>query len=721
MTPSRRDNTLEVAIEQSDFPMCITSAVLDPPGPTTLYVNDAFVRLTGYSRESLIGSTPRLHQGPATDRAELDRLRRALTAGNPFDGAVWNIRRDGTSYEVEWSVIPLRVSSGNQIDYFASVQRDITYGLASRQGLIDETERMSALLHSAGSYDRSGDPDARPAALIRDLEAQIEAREHEAELSRDQAQAILKSSPVGIALIDSQHCIRQVNPALEALLGYPAREMIRHVAGRFYADEAQFRRVNAHAYSVMAAGEAYQTTVDLRRSDNRVITVSIEGQAIGSTLDEGSIWVVQDVTEQRARERALRTYQAVFESSRDAVVFTDENGRFTDVNPAAMALFEIPDRPTFLRDFPTPEAVSPALQPDGQRSADAAIALIEQAFEKGQVLFEWQQQSATGRLFPVEILLSRIDLDDGPILESTVRDISDKKAAMDALRRARDRAETYFEAVPVMVLVLDIEGRVTEINQSGCELIGLPREAILATHWFDRFVPADEGQRLWAALEGLRAGRARLAEYRENIVITASGEHRTVAFRNVLLRDDAGVLQSILASGIDVTHQREIEADLEYRATHDALTGLYNRRRMTELLDAEMQRAQRHGGAFSVILFDADHFKAINDQHGHDVGDAVLKALVGSVRERLRDVDSLARWGGEEFLVLLPATEQADAYKVAEALRRRVEATDFPGVGQVTISLGVAAFTENESMEELLKRVDNRAYAAKSDGRNRTL
>ena len=719
MTPSRRDNTLEVAIEQSDFPVCITSAALDPPGPTTLYVNEAFVRLTGYPREALIGSTPRLHQGPATDRAELDRLREALTAGKPFDGVVWNIRRDGTAYEMEWSVIPLRFS-GEEIDCFASVQRDITYGLASRQGLFEETERMSALLHSAGGYDRSDDPGARPAALIRDLEAQIEAREHEAELSRDQAQAILQSSPVGIALIDPQHCIRQVNPALEALLGYPAREMIRHVAGRFYADEAQFRRVNAQAYSVMAAGEAYQTTVNLRRADNRIITVLIEGQAIGSSADEGSIWVVQDVTEQRARERALRTYQAVFESSRDAVVFTDEDGRFTDVNPAAMRLFEIPDRTTFLRDFPTPEAVSPVFQPDGQRSADAATVLIKQAFDQGQVLFEWQQQSATGQLFPVEILLSRVDLDDGAIVESTVRDISDKKAAMEALRKARDRAETYFEAVPVMVLVLDMEGRVTEINQSGCELIGLPREAIIGTYWFDRFVPADEGRRLRAALEGVREGRSRLAEYRENTVITAGGEHRSVAFRNVLLRDDADKVQAILASGIDVTHQREIEADLEYRATHDSLTGLYNRRRMTELLDAEMQRIQRHGGVFSVILFDADHFKAINDQHGHDMGDAVLKELVGAVSERLRELDSLARWGGEEFLALLPATEQADAYAVAEALRRRVAGKQFTGVGQVTISLGVAPFVGDESMERLLKRVDNRAYVAKTDGRNRT-
>ena len=720
MSLSHQGGALEVSIEQSDFPLCITSAALEPPGPTTLYVNEAFVRLTGYPREALIGSTPRLHQGPATDRAELDRLKSNLAAGDAFDGVVWNIRGDGTAYQVEWSVIPLRLRDG-RIDYFASVQRDVTQGGTSRQALIDETRRMSALLHSAGIYDHSADPDARPAALIQDLKDQVEAREHDAEVSRDQAQAILNSSPVGIAFIDRQRCIRQVNPALEVLLGYSAREMIGFDTSRFYADSTEFERVGAEAYAVMAAGDIYRTIVDLKRSDGTPITVRMEGQCISAVMEEGNIWVMQDVTAQRARERALRTYQAVFESSRDAVVFTGEDGRFADVNPAAMRLFEIPDRTTFLRDFPTPGAVSPVCQPDGQRSADAASTLIRKAFKQGKVLFEWQQKSATGRIFPVEILLSRVDLEDGPILESTIRDISEKKAAMESLRQARDRAETYFEAVPVMVVIIDMNGRVTEINQRGCELLGLPREAITGSYWFDRFVPVDEGPRLWAALKAFRGGHAPFPERRENIVVTADGENRMVSFRNVLLRDRAGEVEGILASGIDVTRQREIEADLEHRATHDSLTGLYNRRRMTELLDAEMRRVQRHGGVFSAILFDADYFKAVNDRYGHDVGDSVLQELVGVVSERLRDVDSLARWGGEEFLILLPATDQADAYRVAESLRCRVAEAGFTGVGRITISLGVAAFIGGETMEQLLKRVDNRAYAAKTDGRNCTL
>ncbi|WP_165385710.1 sensor domain-containing diguanylate cyclase [Spiribacter vilamensis] len=706
MSLNLRTKFFEIAIEQTDFPVCITTAVLDPPGPTTLHVNEAFIRLTGHPRGALIGATPRLHQGPATDRTELDRLREDLAAGEVFNGVVWNIRRDGTNYQVEWCVVPLRSGDGD-IDHFASVQRDITHGSESRQMLMDETERMRALLQSA---------------MLEDPEDEIEERGYNAEVSRDQAQAILKSSPVGVAFIDHRRRIQQVNPALERLLGYTASEMVGFDTSRFYADKAGFERVGAEVYPAMAAGEAYEIIVDLQRSDGTIITVSMKGQQVGSSTKEGNIWVLQDVTQQHARERSLRTYQAVFESSRDAVVFTAEDGCFTHVNPTAMALFEVPDRATFLREFNTPAGLSPVFQPDGRRSEDSASTLLREAFDKGEVLFEWQYQTRTGRTFPAEVLLSRVDLGDQSILEANIRDLTEKRAAMDALQRARDRAEAYFEAVPVLVMVIDMWGQITEINQAGCELLGLPREEIIGTGWFDRFVPSDEALRLRNTFQALRAGDTKLTEYIENRIVTASGLERIVAFRNVLLRDDAGEVLSILASGVDITQQRETEADLEHRATHDPLTGVFNRRRMSELIDAEIERVERYGqrtnDAFSAILFDVDHFKSVNDRYGHDVGDSVLKELVAVASQRLRDVDSLCRWGGEEFLVLLPATPQADAYGVAEALRCRVAETEFSGVGRITISLGVAAFDDRATRQQFLKRVDNRAYAAKHSGRN---
>ena len=542
---------LEAAVEQSDFAVCITTAELDSPGPEIVFVNEAATRMTGYTRQELIGATPRIHQGPATDRAELDRLKASLRAGDTFEGCTWNVRKDGTAYQVAWTVSPLRLD-GDGIDYFFAVQRDVTHQHPTQQALTDETRRMNALLHLAGFGESATDLSTRLADLIDNLENQARERAREAESARDRVDSILNSSPVGIAFLDHQRRFQRVNPALEALSGYTADQLIGHGPGTLECEKREFERVGREAHPVMASGGVYRTVVNLERADGATINVSLKGQAVTPSGDEGFIWVFQDITEQRAQEQAVRTYRAVFESSRDAETLLTEDGFFADGNLAALALFEVADRTTFARDH-TPASLSPTYQPDGRPSVEAVQAFIQQAFEQGQIFFEWEHRSATGRTFPTEILLSRVDLDDGPILEATIRDVTDKKAAFDALRQARDRAEMYFEAVPVMVMVVDMAGRVTAINQRGCELLGLAREAIVGTGWFARFVPGDEAARVQEAFEDLRESHGESAEYVENAILTADGERRMIAFRNALLRDAAGQVEGVLASGVDIT------------------------------------------------------------------------------------------------------------------------------------------------------------------------
>jgi len=598
-------------------------------------------------------------------------------------------------------------------------QQQLLYGEPAEPSRWHAEDGRQRAWSSEGSPQRG----QQPTEPVRDAsrkpdDSQDRAREPES--TRDLFRSILNSSPVGLAFLDDQRRMQRVNPALEELLGYSAEELMGHDTRFLHRDDSEFERIGREAPPITAAGGVYRTVTILQRGDGTAITVSLKGQAVIPSGDQGYIWVLQDITAQRARERTLQTYQAVFESSRDAVLLTAENGYFLDANPAALALFEVPDRATFTRNH-TPASLSPPHQRDGRLTAAVANERIQQALEQGEVLFESQSQSTTGQTFPTEILLSRVDLDDGPILEATIRDISAKKAALDEIRQARDRAETYFEAVPVMLLILDTHGRVSAINRRGCELLGLERDAIVGTDWFARFVSGEEGGWLAKVHQALREGREKVAEYVEHTVINAVGERRVVAFRSTLLRDATGEVEGLLAAGSDVTDQRQVEAALEYRASHDPLTGVYNRRKMTELLDGEIRRAQRYGSAFSVILFDIDHFKAINDHHGHDIGDAVLQELTAVITRRLRDVDSLARWGGEEFLLLLPETDLAGARRGAEDVRALIAATDFTGVARVTISLGVAALEVGEAMEGLLKRVDDSVYAAKTGGRNRVV
>lgn len=158
-------------------------------------------------------------------------------------------------------------------------------------------------------------------------------------------------------------------------------------------------------------------------------------------------------------------------------------------------------------------------------------------------------------------------------------------------------------------------------------------------------------------------------------------------------------------------------ARLERIAATDRLTGAANRASFEERLLAEQQRPDR--APFSVLLFDVDGFKRINDTWGHARGDAVLKTLVARTRASLRSTDTLARWGGEEFAVLLPQTEVAEARLVAEKVRQAVAQEAFERVGEVTASFGVAMAAGGESGTSLLARADEALYRAKRNGRNR--
>ncbi len=166
--------------------------------------------------------------------------------------------------------------------------------------------------------------------------------------------------------------------------------------------------------------------------------------------------------------------------------------------------------------------------------------------------------------------------------------------------------------------------------------------------------------------------------------------------------------------------QRALD-QLEQAASTDRLTGAWNRRRFEEAVLPEIALAHRRREPLSLLMFDLDHFKRVNDSFGHSAGDAVLAGTAQSVRLHLRASDSLVRWGGEEFLVMAPATRIEGAMGLAEKLRASLEAIDFPGIGQVTMSLGVAEYALGEGLEEWIERADQALYQAKSGGRNRAV
>lgn len=218
------------------------------------------------------------------------------------------------------------------------------------------------------------------------------------------------------------------------------------------------------------------------------------------------------------------------------------------------------------------------------------------------------------------------------------------------------------------------------------------------------------------------------------------GSYRWILDRGKIVeRDAGGRCLSAVGTHIDITLGKEVEAELlrakeqaetanralqsvnaelTRLATTDALTGVWNRRHFEQVVDAEIARSMRYFEPLSLLLIDIDHFKSINDRYGHQTGDEVLIEVTRLLQQNIRAMDVLARWGGEEFVLMLPHCGAAEALHLAEKLRLILMGKSFLDVGALTASFGVAELRHEETLETWLKRADEALYAAKRDGRN---
>jgi len=220
-----------------------------------------------------------------------------------------------------------------------------------------------------------------------------------------------------------------------------------------------------------------------------------------------------------------------------------------------------------------------------------------------------------------------------------------------------------------------------------------------------------------AAMETQRPIRVELLNY------SRDGEEFWIDTHIVPLRDAHGRVTHFATIGRDLTATKRLQLELRLMASTDPLTGLLNRRRFLEQAESDFQRSQRYQHELAVVMLDIDHFKAINDSHGHFAGDQVLVAMSRATENLLRNTDNLGRWGGEEFVILMPETPLAGAAILAERLRvelARLAVDTTGGALRFTVSAGVAARGGCDAgITDILQRADSALYAAKHDGRNR--
>jgi diguanylate cyclase (GGDEF)-like protein/PAS domain S-box-containing protein len=394
----------------------------------------------------------------------------------------------------------------------------------------------------------------------------------------------------------------------------------------------------------------------------------------------------------------------------------------------------------------TAEEVVGRINASQLRAADEPLT-VEDAFStvrrdghfEAEVLLAHKNGSA------VSVLLTMAPLTDASgRLEGYVglaKDISEIKKVQNALRRERDFIRGIIETNQIFILGVSMaDNRITIFNQ-GAELIsGFRRDEVIGREYPDVLVGTSDRGAALEMFQAIQMGANGPIGQSERQILTKGGDHRLLHWTYSVSMDENGQPAHVVAFGRDVTAEREMQnnieaarreleqanTELKRMASTDFLTGLTNRRQATTLFERELARCRRLGTSLGVILMDFDHFKAINDTYGHEVGDAVLKHVADLLRSRLRATDVIARQGGEEFLIILPETGLDDTAFLADTVRHAIQENPLIHGSQripLSVSSGVTSLEpgQDTSMDLLTMRADEAMYCAKNLGRNRVV
>ena len=308
-----------------------------------------------------------------------------------------------------------------------------------------------------------------------------------------------------------------------------------------------------------------------------------------------------------------------------------------------------------------------------------------------------------------------------PVVAVSALDITAQVLAEEALLHSEHHLRAVLEILPYPIYIAGrADGQLLFVNRKTCLLFQSSARQLLKGNSADFYVDARER-------EDLRQLLTELPDIRdvETHMKTAAGRPFTAEL--AAIRMDYAGTPAILVALNDISQRKEMEAELFRQASTDPLTGVSNRRYFMAQAEQELRRSRRFARRLSVMMIDVDHFKQVNDTHGHATGDGVLQAIVHHALDSLRQSDLLGRFGGEEFAVILPETELAAAVEVAERLRHAiaarplvVDAGQKKGAIPSTVSVGVAQLRAGDAtVDALLQRADAALYAAKHNGRNR--
>lgn len=331
------------------------------------------------------------------------------------------------------------------------------------------------------------------------------------------------------------------------------------------------------------------------------------------------------------------------------------------------------------------------------------------------LLLEMEFQRKDGTRYPIELRIKHMKADDrkdhyvaiGEDITERIENTKHMNQLVKAVEQSRD-----------IIRMTDIKGNITYVNEAMLDVSGYTQEELIGKN--TRIINSGTHSKaffkeFWSVILSKETYKGIFTNKRKDGTIYY--EEETVS----PVCDDSGKLQGFITSSREITDRLKLQEKLMYMATTDQLTQISNRHKLNEVLDISIDNFKRYGQRFAILLFDVDDFKAVNDTHGHDAGDKVLFNIAQEVTKTLRKGDVFGRWGGEEFLVLTLLQSEEKVVEFAEKIRKTIEAIEFPSFCRVTISIGATLANSSDTKEQLLKRVDEALYKAKSLGKNCTV
>ncbi len=599
-------------------------------------------------------------------------------------------------------------------------------------------------------------------AVITDLTERQRAEE-QLRNSMEYVRSIIDSSLDMIITVDNERRIVEFNRAAEKTFGYTREEVIGKHIDLLYANPKHSNAVHRSAISP----EGFTGEVANRRKNGEIFYSLVSTAVMRNTQGEriGIVGVSRDITERKKMERQLREseerYRLVVNNLAEGIAFADANENITFANPAMEHIFGVPPGGLVgrtLQEFTTPDQFAIIRTQTQHRAAG----------EKS--VYEIEITRPDGEKRNVVITAAPWFDRSGQFIGAfgLFRDITQHKRAEQAEREQRALAEALRDTAMVLNSTLEIDqvldrilanvGRVVPHDAANIMLLAEDGYLQIAG-WrgYDQFGMADQLARVHFRIDQVRTFREMQATGQPIVVSDTRADptwidspvsswvrsyagapiqvqNQTIGFLNLdsttpgfFRYEHAERLRAFADQAAIAVTNAQMYQEIQQLAITDALTGLYNRRGLLSFGKREVERALRYKRPLAAIFFDIDFFKKVNDTYGHAFGDKVLQHIANVCRQHLRTVDILGRYGGEEFLILLPETPGTIACQIAERLRLAVADLpiwlDEPSASQyihLTISLGVAEVSPDvPNLDTLIELADQAQYRAKQAGRNR--